>query len=64
MKQLKNMFLKGLTGLAWVMWCVAILGADSNPKAAMTILIASTAWLTYFGWCNGWFGGGNDAKNR
>ena len=55
MKKLKNMFLKGVTIYAGAMWVLSIFGADSNPKAALIILYITTAWLAYFGWCNGWF---------
>lgn len=57
MKKIKNLFLKGVTICAGAMWVLAVLGADSNPDAALIILCASSAWLGYYGWCNGWFGG-------
>ena len=57
MKKVKNAFLKAVTAFAWVMWTLAVLGADSNPTTAVIILFASSAWICYFGWCNGWFGG-------
>lgn len=62
-KKLKNAFLKGFTACAAVMWILAILCADSNPTAAMIILYITTAWLCWFGYCNGWFEwrGENDA---
>jgi hypothetical protein len=55
MKKVKNAILKGFTAIAATVWVLAILCADSNPPAALAILYASTAWLAYFGWCNGWF---------
>lgn len=63
MKKIKNLFLKGVTIYAGAMWILAILGADSNPTAALIILYITTAWLCWFGWCNGWFdfGGVTDA---
>lgn len=56
-RKIKNAFLKALTAFAWVMLVLAILGADSNPTAAGIIICVSSAWVSYFGWCNGWFGG-------
>ena len=52
---MKNAFLKGFTAVMGVIWALSILGADSNPELAIVTLLISTAWLTYFGWCNGWF---------
>ena len=57
MKKVKNAFLKAVTACAWVMLVLSILGADSNPTTAVITLFASSAWISYFGWCNGWFGG-------
>ena len=53
-RKIKNTFLKGFTVLMGVMWWLAVLGADSNPVLAVKMLLGATAWLTYFGWCNGW----------
>lgn len=62
-KKIKNTFLKGFTAVMCIIWALSILGADSNPDLAIVTLTISTAWLTYFGWCNGWvnFGGVKDA---
>lgn len=62
-RKLKNAFLRTATVVAGTVWVLAILGADSNPAWAVTAVYITTAWLTYFGWCNGWFGGGED-ENR
>ena len=54
-RKLKNAFLKGFTACMGIIWALSILGADSNPELAIILVYISTAWLTYFGWCNGWF---------
>lgn len=55
MRKIKNRFLKGFTALMGIIWALSILGADSNPTLAIIMVYISTAWLAYFGWCNGWF---------
>lgn len=60
-RKVKNAVLRAVTVWAGTTWVLAVLGADSAPEWAMVALWLSTAWLTYFGWCNGWFGGADDA---
>ena len=53
-RKIKNTFLKGFTAVMGVIWWLAVLSADSAPFLAVKMLFVSTAWLVYFGWCNGW----------
>lgn len=57
-RKFKNAFLKGFTAVMGIIWALSILGADSNPELAIVTLLISTAWLAWFGYCNGWFVGG------
>lgn len=54
---MKNIILKSITAVMAAIWILSILLIDSVSNVPLVLFGLSTAWLAYFGWCNGWFDG-------
>lgn len=54
---MKNIILKSITAVMAAIWILSILLIDSVSNVPFMLFGLSTAWLAYFGWCNGWFDG-------
>lgn len=52
---MKNTILKSITAVMSTIWVLSILLIDSVSNVPLVMFWLSTAWLAYFGWCNGWF---------
>ena len=52
---MKNEILKAVTIVAAIVWLVSLTMLDAPSLKPFAIFMTATAWLAYFGWCNGWF---------